>query len=88
MRIEGYEDFRMDRRHVAAKDSWAFLLLGQWFQYTELELEDDLEFKVKHPSNRFKIHSIVNYNGYRRQFINASVSYADRNLYFVVIVIM
>ena len=25
--IEGYEDFRMDRRHVAAKDSWAFLLL-------------------------------------------------------------
>ena len=80
----------MDRRHVAAKDSWAFLLLGQWFQfqYKELELEDDLEFKVKHPSNRFKIHSIVNYNGYRRQFINASVSYADRNLYFVVIVIM
>ena len=51
--IEGYEDFRMDRRHVAAKDSWAFLLLGQWFQfqYKELELEDDLEFKVKHPSN-------------------------------------
>ena len=43
----------MDRRHVAAKDSWAFLLLGQWFQfqYKELELEDDLEFKVKHPSN-------------------------------------
>ena len=31
--IEGYVDYRMERRHVAAKDSWAFLLLGQWFRY-------------------------------------------------------
>ena len=81
--IEGYVDYRMERRHVAAKDSWAFLLLGQWFRYKELELEDDLEFKAKHPSNRFRIYSIVNYNGSRRRFINASVNYADRNLYFV-----
>ena len=81
--IEGYEDFRMDRRHVAAKDSWAFLLLGQWFQYKELELEDDLDFKDKHPSNKFRIHSLVNYNGSRRKFLNASVNYARKNLYFI-----
>ena len=81
--IEGYADYCMEGRHVTDKDSWVFSLLGQWLQYKELELEDDLEFKSKHPSNRFRIYSIVNYNGSRRRFINASVNYASRNLYFV-----
>ena len=43
--IEGYVDYRMERRHVADEDSWALSLLGQWLRYKELELEDDLEFK-------------------------------------------
>ena len=45
--IQGLESFRMDRRHVGEKDSWAFLLLGQWFKYKELELEDDLSLMFK-----------------------------------------
>ena len=78
--IQGFENFRMDRRYVGVKDSWALLLLGEWFKYKELELEDDLAFKAKHPSNKFRIHSMVNYNGSRRKFLNASVNYARRNL--------
>ena len=81
--IQGFENFRMDRRYVGVKDSWAFLLLGQWFKYKELELEDDLDFKAKHPSNKFRIHSIVNYNASKRKFLDASVNYVKKNLYFI-----
>ena len=53
--IQGFENFWMDRKYIGVKDSWVFLLLGQWFKYKELELEDDLDFKDKHPSNKFRI---------------------------------
>ena len=34
-------------------------------------------------SNKFRIHSMVSYNGSRRKLLNASVDYARRNLYFI-----
>ena len=81
--IQGLENFRMDRRHVIEKDSWAFSLLGKWFKYKDLELEDDLEFKAKHPTNNFRIYCLVHYNGSKRKFLYPSVTYAKRNLYFI-----
>ena len=81
--IHGLDSFRMDQRHVTEKDSWVFSLSGKWFKYKELELEDDLDFKSKHPSNRFRVHCLVHYNGSKRRFLNKSVNYARRNLYFI-----
>ena len=81
--IQGFESFRIDRRHVGVKDSWVSLLLGQWLKHKELELEDDSDFKDKHPSNKLRIHSLVNYNGSRRKLLNASVNYARKSLRFV-----
>ena len=69
--------------NVIEKDSWAFSLLGKWFKYKDLELEDDLEFKAKHPTNNFRIYCLVHYNGSKRKFLYPSVTYAKRNLYFI-----
>ena len=81
--IHGLDSFRMGQRHVAEKDSWVFSLSSKWFKYKELELEDDLDFKSKHPSNRFRVHCLVHYSGSKRRFLNKSVNYARRSLYFI-----
>ena len=46
-------------------------------------LEDDPEFKSRRPSNSFRIHSLVHYDGVKRRFIPATVRHARKRLYFV-----
>ena len=58
MRVEGYEDFRMDRRHVAAKDSWAFLLLGQYLIMSW--------FRLNHLTERERFYQYINDVGVTR----------------------
>ena len=57
--IDDIEDYRMDDRHVGDQDRWSFELIDRCFRYKDLELEDDPEFRLRHPSNRFKIHSFI-----------------------------
>ena len=53
---DSFEAYKMDDRYVSSRDNWIFSLLGKSLQYKELEFEDDLDFKARHPSNTFTIH--------------------------------
>ena len=48
-----------------------------------MELEDDLDFKDRHPSNRFRIIGIVHYDGEKKVFIPATVRYAKKRLFLL-----
>ena len=54
----GFEEYKMDERYVSSRDDWILSLIGKSFHYKELELEDDLVFKDRHPTNIFTIHSV------------------------------
>ena len=69
----------MDNRLVASQDNWILSLIGKSFKCKELEFEDDLDFKAKHPFNRFIIHSLVTYDGANRKFIPSSVRYTRKS---------
>ena len=45
----------IDHTILSSRDSWALqlIVIGRVFRYKEEELEDDLQFKSKHPSNAF-----------------------------------
>ena len=58
-----------------SRQLYSLLNFTDGFVFEDLELEDDLVFKARHPSNKFIIHSLVAYDGVRR-FISASVRYA------------
>ena len=73
----------MDDRHVTEQDAWIFAFIGKWFRFKDLELEDDPEFRSRHPSNCFKIHQLVHYDGTNRRFMPATVRYARKRLYFI-----
>ena len=59
--IDNLEDFLISDRHIADRDRWSLQLLGKCFRYKDMELEDDPEFRLAHPSNCFKIHLLVHY---------------------------
>ena len=73
----------VDERIMVPGDRWAQLFIGKQFRYKDEELEDDLDFKRKHPRNVFVIHSIVTHSAEKMQFVPANVRYARRNLRFV-----
>ena len=81
--IDNLEYFLMSDRHIADRDRWSLQLLGKCFRYKDMELEDDPEFRLGHPSNCFKIHLLVHYDGSRMEFINATVRYARMRLFFI-----
>ena len=81
--VDDLESFRINDRHVIDQDAWSFDFIGKWFRFKDLELEDDPEFRSRHPSNRFRIHHLVHYDGTRRRFIPATVRYAKKSLYFI-----
>ena len=58
-----------------SRQLYSLLNFTDGFVFEDLELEDDLVFKARHPSSKFIIHSLVAYDGVRR-FISASVRYA------------
>ena len=68
---------------LSSRDRWTLQLIGAMFRYKEEELEDDVNFRDKHPSNLFIIHSIVTYNALSRQFVTANNRYSKRNLHFI-----
>ena len=68
---------------LSSRDRWTLQLIGARFRYKEEELEDDVDFRDKHPSNLFIIHSIVTYNALSRQFVAANNRYSKRNLHFI-----
>ena len=45
----------MSDRHIADRDRRSLQLLGKCFRYKDMELEDDPEFRLGHPSNCFKL---------------------------------
>ena len=75
----------IDHTILSSRDSWVLQLIGRVFRYKEEELEDDLQFKSKHPSNVFVIHSIVTHSSDRKEFIHANVRYSERvyTLFFI-----
>ena len=81
--VDNLESYRMDDRFVAERDAWCFAFIGKWFSFKDMELEDDLDFKDRHPSNRFRIIGIVHYDGERKVFIPATVRYARKRLFFL-----
>ena len=46
----------VDQSIMVPADRWAQLLVGKQFRYKNEELEDDLIFKRKHPTNVFVIY--------------------------------
>ena len=60
---------------LSSRDRWTLQLIGARFRYKEEELEDDVNFRDKRPSNLFIIHSIVAYNALsRRLFLQFSLT--------------
>ena len=74
---------KIDENTMAPCDRWAQRLIGKRFRYKDEELEDDLQFKAAHPTNVFVIFSIVVYSAEKRQFLQANVRYAKKNLHFI-----
>ena len=73
----------VDQSVMVPADRWAQLLVGKQFRYKNEELEDDLIFKRKHPTNVFAIYSIVTYSADKMQFLPANLRYSKRNLHFL-----
>ena len=73
----------MDSAVITSHDKWVHSLKGVAFHFKEMELEGNLDFKSRHPSNSFIIHSVVVYDGVNQQFPPSSVRYARKNLHFL-----
>ena len=70
---------------LSSRDRWTLQLIGARFRYKEEELEDDVDFRDKHPSNLFTIHSIVTYNALSRQFVAANTNNRYSKYYYVLL---
>ena len=73
----------VDDKVIAPGDRWAKNLIGKSFKYKEEELEDDMEFKIKHPTNVFTIYAIVTYHAEKMQFLSANVRYTRKSLHYI-----
>ena len=79
-RIDGVEDYRMDR-YVTETDTWSLDVIGKCFRFKEMELEDDPDFRSRHPSNIFKIQFLVHFDPVKKNFLSATVRYARKRLF-------
>ena len=73
----------VDQSIMVPADRWAQLLVGKQFRYKNEELEDDLIFKRKRPTNVFVVYSIVTYSADKMQFLPANLRCSKRNLHFL-----
>ena len=72
----------MDDRFATSQDNWILALIGESFQCKELELEDDLGFKTRRPSNKLIARSVAARDGVKRRFTPASFRLAWKSLCF------
>ena len=73
----------VDDAVIASGDRWAKKLVGKSFKYKQEELEDDVDFKLKRPTNAFTIYSIVAHHAEKTQFLSANLRYARENLHYI-----
>ena len=66
---------------MSSQDNWILAFFGKSFQ--RKELEDDLGFKARHPSNKFIIHSVVACDGVKKRFIPVLIRYTRKSLRFL-----
>ena len=72
----------IDDRAIASSDKWAKRLVGKQLKHKQEELEDDVDFKDKRPTNVFIAHSIATRSAEKTQLLSASIRRARRSLRF------